>query len=202
MSLAKVRLKILRRIAQAQGATGTDPGAQGSQPNPAGAQANVPGTSNNTQVPPDPSPPASQLYPIRNGWDSARVAIIDGLVRQLSVAVNVATNGKYNLQNLRNNNFTFDPSEFGSPDQKNLMLFFLKVYKTLLHNGQNYTQPVSATQINDMANFLLQSPELANLSQVNPTGQIAQKVPIPGNFKDTIREMVARLQPTVPTRRA
>src|SRR5579863_8794000 len=106
MSPAKVRLKILRKIAQAQGATGLDPGAPGSQPNPAGTQANVPATSNNTQVPQDPSPPASQLYPIRNGWDSARVAIIDGLVRQLSVAANVATSGKYNLQNLRNNNFT------------------------------------------------------------------------------------------------
>lgn len=191
MSLAKIRLKMLQKIAQAQGA----------QNNPGGTQTNVPSTSNNTQVQPDPSPPASDLYNIRSGYDSARVGIINGLVRQLSAAANVATSGKYNLQILRNQNFTFDASEFNSPDQKNLMLFFLKVYKTLLNNGQEFTQAVNATQLTNMINYLLQSPELANLSQVNPTGQIAQKAPIKGNFKDTIREQLARLQPTVPTRR-
>jgi hypothetical protein len=191
MSLSKFRLKMLQKIAQ----------AQGEQANPGGTQTNVPATSNNTQVPQDSSPPASDLYNIRGGYDSTRVGIINGLVKILSTAANTATNGKYNLQILRNQNFTFDPSEFTSPDQKNLMVFFQKVYKTLLNNGQEFAQPVNATQLSNMVNFLLQSPELANLSQVNPTGQIAQKAP-PGNFKDNIREQLARLQPTVPTRRA
>jgi len=190
--MTKVRLKMLQKIAQAQGA----------QPNPGGDQTNVPATSNNTSVPSDPSPPASQLYPIRNGFDAARVVILDGLVKQLSVAANVATGGKYNLQNLKNENFQFDPSEFASPDQKNLMVFFQKVFFTLLNRGQNFNQPVNAAQLNSWVSYLLQSPELANLSQINPTGQIAQKAPVSGNFKDTIREMLARLQPTVPTRRA
>lgn len=190
MSAVKLRLKILTRLAQATGAI------------PTTSTTNVPATSNNTAVPPDPSPLASSLYPsIRIGFDSARVAIIDSLVRILSSAANIATNGKYNLQNLRNQNFLFDPSEFASPDQKNLMVFFQKVYKTLLNNGQAFTVAVSAEQLQQMIPFLLQSPELANLSVVNPTGQIAQKAP-PGNFKDNIRELVARLQPTVLTRRA
>jgi hypothetical protein len=190
MSLSKIRLKMLEKIAQ----------AQGEQANPGVTQTNVPATSNNTQVQPDPSPPASDLYDIRGGYDAARVGIINGLIRQLSVAVNVATSGKYNLQILKNQNFTFDPSEFTSTDQKNLMLLFQKVYKTLLNNGQEFTAPVNAAQLTNMINYLLQSPELANLSQVNPTGQLAQKAPIKGNFKDTIREQLMRLQPTVPTR--
>ena len=184
MSLTKIRLKLLQKIAQ----------TQGDQNNPGGDATNMPATSNNIAVPPDTSPSVSQLYPIRNGFDSARASIIDGLIRQLSVAVNVATDGKYNLQKLRNINFQFDPSEFGSPDQKNLMLFFQKVFKTLLNSGQTFTQPINAVQLNNMVTFLLQSPELANLSQVNPTGQIAQKAPIKGNFKDIIREQLARLR--------
>lgn len=207
MSLARTRLKMLQKIAQVAGSP-PSPGSPASPPSPSSpadpGAPSVPGTTQpTTTVPADPSPPASQLYPtVRNGYDSTRVNIIDSLVRQLSSATNVATQGKYNLQQLRNSNFQFDPSQFASPDQKNIMLLFLKVYKTLLNNGQNFTQPVSAQQLNGYVSLILQSPELANLSQVNPTGQIAQKAPIPGNFKDTIRELVARLQPTVPTRRA
>lgn len=187
MSPSKVRFKILQKIAQTAGATTTD----------------VPATSNNVQVAPDPSPLASSLYPtIRTGFDAGRVTIIDTLVRMLSNAVNIATSGAYNLQNLRNQNFQFDSSGFDSTDQKNLMVFFSKVYKTLLNSGQPFTTAVTAAQLQQMIPFLLQSPELANMSQLNPTGQVAQKATIPGNFKDNIRDLIARLQPTVPTRRA
>jgi hypothetical protein len=190
MSLAKVRLKILQKIAQT---VPSDPTTSTATPN----------TTTNAAVAPDPSPLASSLYPsIRVGWDSARVAIIESLVRSLSSAANIATNGQYNLQTLRNQNFQFDPSSFTSPDQKNLLVFFLKVYKTLLNAGQAFTQALTADQVSQMIPYLLQSPELANLSTINPTGQIAQKSTIPGNFKDGIRDMVARLQPTVTTRRA
>lgn len=210
MSLARTRLKILQKIAQAVPGSPPSPMPAGDPASPASPASptspnapTVPGTPQNTTVPVDPSPPASQLYPtLRVGFDANRVGIIDALVKQLSSATNVATDGKYNLQQLRNNNFQFDPSQFSSPDQKNIMNLFNKVYKTLLNSGQTFNQAVSAQQLSNYVAIILQSPELANLSQVNPTGQIAQKQPIPGNFKDTIRELVARLQPTVPTRRA
>lgn len=190
MSLAKVRLKILQKIAQ-------------TVPTDAATSTATPNATTSTPVPADPSPLASSLYPgIRQGFDSARVTIIDNLVKMLSSATNVATSGKYNLQILRNQTFQFDPSSFPSPDQKNLLVFFLKVYKTLLNSGQNFEQPVTAEKLAQMVPYLLQSPELANMAQINPTGQIAQKSPIPGNFKDNIRDLVARLQPTVTTRRA
>ena len=190
MSLATIRLKILRKLAQ------TVP----SEPTTDTATSNP---TTNAAPPPNPSPSASSLYPtLRVGFDPARVSIIEGLVRMLSSAINISTNGKYNFQTLKNQNFQFNPSSFTSPDQKNLMVFFLKVYKTLLNGGQPFTQAVTAAQVAQMVPYLLQSPELANLSEINPTGQIAQKSPMTGNFKDNIRSLVARLQPTVPTRRA
>lgn len=193
MSLAKTRLRILQRMAQAQGDTANP------QPDTPGT---IPATSNNIIVPPDPSPPASQLYPLRNGFDSARVGVLDSLVKQLSVASNVATNGKYNLQSLKNQNFEFDPSEFGSMDQKNLLVLFYKVFQTLLNRGQAFTQPVSAAQLTTWINYLSGSPELAALSQINPSGQVAQKSPISGNFRNIITEQLARLRPTTPTTQA
>ena len=105
MSGVQARIKILKRIAQATGAQ------------PTVSNTTIPTTSNNTAVPADTSPPATSLYPtIRTGFDSARVVIIDSLAKILSNASNIATNGKYNLQNLKNNNFQFDPSSFNSPD--------------------------------------------------------------------------------------
>jgi hypothetical protein len=188
MSLTKTRLKILKRIAQAAGA-------------PSAPANPMPATSNNIAVPPDPSPSASSLYPyLRAGFDANRITIVDQLCHILSTAANMATSGKYNLQNLRNKNFQFDPSEFADPNQKNLMVFFLKVFRTLLNSGEPFVAPVSAEQLKQMIPTLLQSQELSNLSQMSPTGQIAQK--FPGNFKDNIRDLIARLQPTVPTRRA
>lgn len=188
MSLTKTRLKILRRIAQETGAPAPDAPATATPADPPVAP------------PPAPTLRASEAYPsIRVGFDAGRVAIIDNVVARLNIASNTITNGKYNFQVLKNNNFQFDPSEFSSPDQKNLMLFFQKVFQTLLNRGASYTQAVSSQAINTAVQYLLQSPELANLSQVNPAGPIAQK--IPGNFKDGLRELIARLQPTVPTQR-
>lgn len=191
MSAIKLRLKLLTKLAQTVVSQ------------PATSNTVTPNATTNAAVPPDPSPLASSLYPtIRVGFDSARVSIIETLVKMLSSAINIATNGKYNFQNLRNQNFQFDPSSLSSPDQKNLLVFFLKVYKTLLNGGQPFTAALTADQVKQMVPFLLQSPELANLSQINPTGQIAQKSNLSGSFKDNIRDLVARLQPTVPTRRA
>lgn len=191
MSRVLARIKILQRIAQTVVSQ------------PANTETTTANAPTNTTVPPDPSPLASSLYPtIRVGFDPARVVIIENLIRTLSLATNIATNGKYNLQNLKNQNFQFDPSGLTTPDQKNLTVFFLKVYKTLLNAGQPFTAVVSADQLQKSVLYLLQSPELANLSQINPTGQIAQKSQISGSFKDAIRELIARLQPTVTTPRS
>jgi hypothetical protein len=198
MSLMKFRLKILQKLAQQTGAAAA-PAAPTSSTTT--TDANTPATTNNPATPPAPAIRASDIYPtVRIGFDPGRVVVIDSLVGILNTASQIATAGQYNLQVLRNLNFQFDPSSFTSPDQKNLMIFFQKVWKTLLNGGVAFTAPMPAATLNTDVQFLLQSPELANLSQMNPSGAISQK--IPGNFKDDIRNLIARLQPTVPTRRA
>jgi hypothetical protein len=193
MLQSKVRLGLLYRVAQSAQPTallGQPAYSQGAPP---------PGGS----ITPDPSPPATSLYPtIRTGFNTRRSNIIDNLVKQLSVAVNTATMGQYNLLSLRDNSFQFDPSQFKSPDQKNLIVLFQKVYNSLLNHGETFQQEVNANQLHTMIQSLLQSPELNNLSTVNPTGQISQNVSTHGDFKNAIRELLISLQPTTPVRRA
>lgn len=168
-----LRIRILNKIAQ------TEPAAK--------------------PVPPAPSITASQAYPsIRSGFDAAKVAIIDSLVGKLNVAIHTVTGGTYNLQILKNKNFIFDPSSFQSPDQKNLANFFVKVYQKLLNSGNAFAHPLTDQELAPIIDSLLQAPELKNLSQVNPTGQVAQKVS--SNIQQDIKSDLTRLLPNIAVR--
>lgn len=174
-------MKILSKLAQ------TDP--------------NVPTTqvATNKQIPPAPAITASEAYPnIRSGYSQAQIPIIDSIVQKLNIASNIATGGTYNLQILRNRGFSFDPSSFPSPDQKNLMNFFLKIFKNLLNSGNSFRTPLIPQQLTEIVEPLIQAPELKNLSQINPTGPIAQQ--IPGNLQQDIKNDLMRLLPTVAVR--
>jgi hypothetical protein len=161
---------MLRRVAQA--ATGT-PTAPTTTP----AAAATP--------PPPPAFQASSVYPgIRKGFSSASVSLIDQLCSLLNMAVHYASNGKDNFQVFRNNNFNFDTSGAASVDQKNLMILSQMVYRTLLNSGNAFVQPLTGQQIQDMVGRMINSSALSSLSQINPTGTIAQKVP--GNLKTNI----------------
>ena len=134
----------------------------------------------------------SRLYPnIRTGFNAAQVIIIDSLVNKLNVALHMATGGAYNLQILKNKSWIFDPSSFPSPDQKNLILFFAKVYHGLLNNGNAFKQPLAMPELTVIVNNLVQAVELKNLSQINPIGPIAQK--ISANLRGDIKNDLARL---------
>lgn len=148
------------------------------------------------QVPPAPTILASLAYPsIRSGYTSAQVNIIDDLVNKLNVATHLATNGSYNLQVLKNMNFIFDPSSFSSPDQKNLLLFFSQVFNKLLNNGNTFPAPISNQQLAGNVSTLLQSSALMNLSQINPTGPVAQK--LSSSLQQDIKDDLTRLVPNV-----
>jgi hypothetical protein len=153
------RLKMLKRIAQAA--------------TPAAPAAATPAT-------PPPPPPfqASSVYPgIHKGFSSASVSLIDQLCSLLNMALHYASNGTANFQIFRNNNFNFDASASPSVDQKNLMIFSQMVYRTLLNSGNPFVQALTGQQIQDMVGKLVASTALNALSQTNPTGTIAQKVP-------------------------
>lgn len=161
-----VRLKILERIAQ-------------QTTNNSGVSA-IPATT-----PPPPAFQASSIYPgIRSGFNAASVVIIDQLCSLLNLALQYSSNGSANFQIFRNNSFNFDGSGAFNVDQKNLMLFSQLVYRTLLNSGNNFQQPLTTSAAQDMLRKLSTSPILSALSQINPTGVIAQKVP--GNLKTNI----------------
>lgn len=171
----KLRKKILEKLAQ-QATTTPQPAQQ--------------------QVPPAPAILASTAYPnIRSGYTSAQINIIDSLVSKLNNAAQLATNGSYNLQVLKNNSFIFDPSSFPSPDQKNLLLFFSQVFHRLMNNGNRFEAPVSSQQLSTNVSALLRSQALMNLSQINPTGPVAQKVS--PNLQQDIKDDLTRLIPNV-----
>lgn len=159
------RTRLLKRIAQAQGA--------------------APPVANTAAPAPPPPFQASSAYPgIRNGFNSASIALIDQLCNILNTALQYASNGKANFQIFRNNNFNFDTSGAADADQKNLMIFSQLLYRTLLNSGNPFPQLLNGAQIQNMVQRLSNLPALASLSQTNPTGIIAQK--IPGNLKTNI----------------
>lgn len=180
MSNVKSRIKILQRIAQ-QAAT----------------PAVTTTTSTSTVTPAPPPFQASAVYPgIRLGFNSASVALIDQLVSLLNLALQYSSNGTANFQIFRNNNFNFDGSSTSNVDQKNLMMFSQAIYRTILNNGNPFPQALTPQEIQDMLLKLSTSASLSALSQTDPTGPIAQKVP--GNLKTNITSYLQYLSSTNP----
>jgi len=159
----KERLKILTKIAQ---------------------QATTPTAPTTTMVPP-PGFQASSIF----GWlgsvyNTQTVSSLNNLCSTLNIALHYVSNGQFNWQVLRGNGFQVDPSGAPNVDAKNLINLSMLTYQTLLNAGNKPPQQVSPSQIATWVGMLSNSQALMNLSQVNPTGVIAQK--IPGNLKDTI----------------
>jgi hypothetical protein len=189
----KLRLKILTKLAQA--ATAPAPVTT--------TTTTTPTTSGSTAiVAPPPQLDIWTAYPEPcKSYSSAQLVILNNLVTRLSFAVNQLTNGKYNFQKLRDASFQFDASEFADAGTKNLMLFFGKVFKFLLNNGHAFqTQPINPKQLSNIITALGNAPELMALSQVNPTGQVANQAPGNSTMYQTLRNTLQALQPTVAAR--
>jgi hypothetical protein len=187
----KLRLKMITRLAQAAAAPTTSvTTTTTTTPTPTVS-------GNNTIVAPPPQLSVWSAYPAPiKSYSPAQITIINGLVARLSNAVNQLTSGKYNFQALRDSTFHFDPSEFSDPDTKNLMLFFGKVFKFLLNNGIAFsTNPINPQQLTTIISSLMNAPELANLSQVNPVGAVANQAPGNNTLFSTIRNTLQMLQP-------
>ncbi|MGI0058914.1 MAG: hypothetical protein ACREBJ_04025 [Nitrosotalea sp.] len=117
--------------------------------------------------------------------------VINNLVAILNLALHYATNGQENWQTLRNNSFNVNPSSFTNVDAKNLFNLSKMIYGTYLNHGNRPPTKVSGSQIETWNNSLSQSKAFLNLSQLNPTGTIAQKMP--GNLKDNILQQLRLL---------
>jgi hypothetical protein len=189
----KLRYRILTKLAQAAPAPAPVTTVTPTTPTTSGST---------TTVAPPPQLDIWSAYPEPcKSYSSAQLPIINNLVTRLSFAVNQLTNSKYNFQKLRDASFQFDASEFSDAGTKNLMLFFGKVFKFLLNNGVAFpTQPIDPKQLSNIVASLMNAPELAALSQVNPTGQVANQAPGNNNMFQTIRNTLQALQPTTAAR--
>lgn len=181
----KERLKLLTRIAQA--AT-PDPTASVA----VGAPAAV-------TPPPPPAFQASGAWGwITNDYNSYTVSVINNLISMLNTALHISSKGQFNWLILRGNSFQVDPSGVPSIDTKNLLKLSQMVYKTFINNGNQFKQKPTSEQIQNWGTAITGSQPFLNLSQLNPTGPIAQK--IPGSLKDDILNLIRLLNMYNPLR--
>lgn len=159
----------------------------------------IPTSTTGNVVGPPPAFTASGAWGwVGNVYNSYSMATINSLVGLLNTALHYASNGEHNWQTLRNNSFNVDPSGETSVDAKNLLNLSKMVYQTYLNSG-NDPQKISGNQIAAWNTQLSQSQPFLNLSQLNPTGTLKQKMP--GNLKDNILNMLrelARYNPPTP----
>lgn len=175
----KERLKLLTRIAQTAATSTT--GLPQTTPTPAAS------------VPPPPGVQASALWPaLATAYNSQTVQQINGLVALLNTALHYSSNGQYNFQILKNDNFQVDQSGFPSMDTKNIFLVCSIVYKTFINAGHDFAAKPTGIQIKGWGDSLIASQPYLNLSQLNPTGPLAQKVR--GNPKDQILAIIRAIE--------
>jgi len=145
----------------------------------------VPQSNVATNSTPPPAFQASSAYGWLNSqYNSYTIITLNSLISLLNVALHYSSNGQYNFQILKNNNFQVDPGSAPSLDTKNLILLSMLMFKTFLNNGNNFPDKPNTQQIQSWIAQINNSQALLNLSQVNPTGNIAIK--ISPNLKEDI----------------
>jgi hypothetical protein len=154
------------------------------------------GQKTNNVAPPTVS--AAEVCPnLSSGYDPQRTQIIYSVADLVNKSLNIATNGGYNFKTLRDIGWNITPDMFPSPDQKNLAMFLKKLFSTLMNNGNAFANKVSLGDLNKNIEALVQSPELRNLSSVNPSGPLSK---ISNNLTGNITQMLASLTPNIQTK--
>lgn len=179
MSKQKLRLKILTKIAQQVADTATN-----SLPQDTVATTAV--------LPPPPSFIASQMWGwLGTSYNPITIVALNNLISLINLALHYSSNGQTNFQTLKNSSFQIDPSGIPSVDCRNLINLAMLIYRTFLNSGNQFAQKVTPIQIKGWADKISVSQPLLNLSQINPSGIIAQKVP--GSLRDNILNYIRYL---------
>ncbi len=142
------------------------------------------------------SPPefiAPNYYPIVLAFSTRNTYLINNLTNIINQALYYTSNGKIQLQWMKNQNFNFDTSGQSNINLKNLMGFAKMMFNTIFtNNGAKYIKQLSPQEINDKVNILKSSTFLNLLSATNPIGQLASK--IGGNVKTLINNTLNQIK--------
>jgi hypothetical protein len=169
----KLRLRILTKLAQAQTA----------QPS--------------TTTPPVGAPPGlpSELTATLNvGYNADTVPIITRLMNVLNQTLHYASNGKGNLQKIKNN--SYDANDSSEP-AKSLGNVTKQIYSTFLNNGNSHSAAYDAQKINSWADTVLGSSAYNGLQQINPSSPLASKIQNAAgtaSLKDAIRTLLDQIK--------
>lgn len=145
-----------------------------------------------TTVAPPPNFEASSAWGWLNGsYNSYSLTTLNNLISTLNTALHISSNGQFNFQILHGNSFQVDISASPSADVKNLLTISILIYKTFLNNGNPFEVKPTSKQIQIWGQQIINSPSFMNLSQINPTGALAQK--ISGNLKNNILNFIRYL---------
>ena len=170
------RIKLWLKIAQQTGTAAT------SQPSTS--------TTNTTTTSVTPAPafnPVSGPWAwITSAYNIPTVGYLSYLLNMVHVSLHNATSGQFNLLKNQNDLASIDPSGASSVDAKNLILLAQLFNKTFLNLGKPFSQPPTAAQINGWADAIIGSQPLLNLSQMNPTGPIAQQLRLDGSLRQNL----------------
>lgn len=136
---------------------------------------------------------ASNFFPsLILGFSSRNLPIINSIGSLLNTAIFFASDGYGSLERLREQNFSF-PADQSQNDLKSLVQFAGQVNSLLFtDHGKNFSSQLSPEEIANRSNSLFNSISLGNLSQTNPSSQLAQKVG--SNVKSQFQNLLQQLK--------
>lgn len=182
MPSLKLRLQLFKKIAKVGEEINTDKVVQ---------------KTPNLGMPPPFSAP--NKYPsLRQAFDNPSIEAIDNLSDLINSSLYYASNGKYNMAKLFNENFNYTASDIPptAKDLKLLLLFAKDIFNKLYNRGIEYKNKLKNEQYLDKINSLLESVNLNNLSQINPSSQLAVK--LGANIKTKIIDILNYMKNIAP----
>lgn len=164
MRPASLRRRILNKIAQTQ---------------PTQNEATSPALA------PPPAVPGDVYAQLNQGFNAETVNLLKALTNYLNIALYYASDGKDSIQKISNNNMDLSGA---SPAHKNIGTIAKNIYDTFLNKKNPFTKKIVPASIHQWTSNIINSPEYNNLSQVQPSGNLATK--LPGNIKTTILDHI------------
>ena len=179
----KERLRLLTRIAQAA-TPGATPTAAST------TTTTTPAATTTVAAPPSFNPMTGPWAFITQAYNAPTVQYLSYLLGLVNTMMHYATNGQFNLQKNQNDLGQVDPSAASSVDGKNIILLAKMFYNTFLNHGKPFETPVRPDQIAGWVTTISNSQPLINLSQINPTGPLAQQLNNTSKMDGSFRQNV------------